>query len=77
MVTFRVESNFGGVTFTRSRLDLGFFLREALQNPRVFRIERISPSKLAHHVRLSSPADVDGELERWLREAYRVGAEVR
>ena len=77
MLTIRVAGNLAGVTLRRSRIDLGFFLAERVGGARIRRVERISPSKLAHHVHLSAPSDVDDELVAWLREAYRIGASAR
>jgi hypothetical protein len=73
MLTFRRASNFAGVTFTKARMDLGMFLPERVHHPRIGRVEKISPGKLAHHVRLSAASDVDEELVSWLRQAYRIG----
>lgn len=73
MVLFRGTTNFGGVVFRRAHVDLGFFLGEPLAHPRVARSERLSPSKSAHHVLLSSPDEVDAEVVGWLRRAYAVG----
>jgi hypothetical protein len=72
-----IERNFGGVTITKSRLDLGFFLQRREQNGRITRIEPLSPTKVANHVDLRSPSDVDAELVAWLAEAYEIGRAVR
>ena len=73
MITFSVGRNFGGVTITKSRMDLGFFLMRRLRHGRITRIEELSPTKVAHHVDLRSPSDVDAELVAWLGEAYEIG----
>ena len=73
MITFSLERNFGGVTITKSRLDLGFFLTRRLHHDRITRVEQLSPTKVAHHVDLLSPSDVDAELVAWLAEAYAIG----
>lgn len=77
MITFSLERNFGGLTITKNRMDLGFFLMRRLRHDRITRIEPLSPSKVAHHVDLSSPSDVDAELTEWLAEAYEVGRGAR
>jgi len=77
MLVFRVASNFAGATLTRSRIDLGFFLSQQVRHPRVRRIERLSPTKLAHHVHLEAASEIDAELRAWLREAYMIGAAAR
>jgi hypothetical protein len=73
MITFSLERNFGGLTITKNRLDLGFFLKRRLHHRRITRIEPLSPTKVAHHVDLTSPSDVDAELVAWLAEAYAIG----
>lgn len=73
MITFSLERNFAGLTITKSRMDLGFFLGRRVQNGRITRIEPLSPTKVAHHVDLRSPSDVDAELVAWLAEAYEIG----
>lgn len=73
MITFSLERNFGGLAITKSRIDLGFFLMRRLHHGRITRIEQMSPTKVAHHVDLSAPSDVDAELVAWLAEAYALG----
>ena len=73
MITFSRDRNFGGLTVTKNRLDLGFFLTRRLQHSRITRVEPISPHKIAHHVNLYATSDVDAELVAWLREAYETG----
>jgi hypothetical protein len=70
MIVFATQANFGGVSFTRARLDLGFFLDVPLRHRRIRRSERISPRKVANHVHISTAAEIDAEVEQWLREAY-------
>jgi hypothetical protein len=43
------------------------------RQPRFRKIDRYSPRNIVHAFRLHSPADVDGEFEAWLAEAYQVG----
>ena len=74
MITFSRDRNFAGLTVTKNRLDLGFFLPRRLQHARITRVEPISPRKIAHHVQLHAPSDVDAELVAWLEEAYATGA---
>lgn len=70
MIVFRKTSNFGGVTFKRGALDVGFFLGRRVFHPRITKVEEISPKKIAHHVRVTSVTDVDAELIDWLQQAY-------
>ena len=71
MIVFSTSATFGGVTFTRARLDLGFFLDVSLRHPRIRRAERISPRKFANHLHISTAREVDAEVEEWLSDAYQ------
>lgn len=70
MVLLRLGSNFGSLTFGKAHVDVSFFLPERIEHPRVLRVEQVSPTKLAHRVRLAAPRDVDAELIGWLKRAY-------
>jgi hypothetical protein len=74
MITFRVNANFGGVTLTRARMDLGFFLPRIVRDARVQRVVPMSGVRFVHHVHLRSAAEVDGVVVGWLREAYAMAA---
>ncbi|HLR04621.1 MAG TPA: DUF5655 domain-containing protein [Pyrinomonadaceae bacterium] len=41
-----------------------------LSSPRIHRSEQTSASRFHHEVKLASPADVDPELVKWLKDAY-------
>jgi len=71
MIVFSTSATFGGVTFTRARLDLGFFLDGPLRHPRIRRTARISPRKIANHLHIRNAAEVDEKVEEWLGEAYQ------
>ncbi|MDL1949174.1 hypothetical protein FBQ97_05085 [Acidobacteria bacterium ACD] len=73
MLVFSAGASSRGMVVRRHHLDLGFFLDRLLVHPRVSRSERLSPTRSAHHVRLSRADDVDGEVEAGLREAYGLG----
>jgi hypothetical protein len=62
MVLLSTTSNFGGITFTSSRLDLGFFLAHEVRHERIHKIERLSPHT---------------QVEQWLSEAYHGAASGR
>lgn len=77
MIVVRAASNFASLVVRRAALDVGFILPRALTDRRIHKIERLGPAKYSYYTRLSSPAEVDAQLERWLREAYESGARVR
>jgi uncharacterized protein DUF5655 len=70
MILLRATSNFAGLSVRRDALDVSFILRRSLAHRRIHKTERMGPSKYAYHVRLSSTAEVDRQLQEWLREAY-------
>jgi hypothetical protein len=74
MITLRGVRNFGGITLTRARVDLGFFLHRPIVSRRMHRVERYG-TKFAHHIHLTSPAEVDADVADWLRESYALGIE--
>lgn len=47
---------------------LGFLLPRRVESPRLR--SGAAGGRWSHHVKVSSPADLDGELVGWLREAY-------
>ena len=73
MLTVGAKRNFAGIRVLRDRLDLGFFLERSLESARVTKTERLSPRKIAYHVDIASPDEVDAEIEQWLAEAHRLG----
>lgn len=72
-IAFQVRMSFAQLT-TRSRwVDGHVVLARRFEQPRFRKIETISLRNHVHHFRLMSAAEVDGEVEAWLREAYAVG----
>jgi hypothetical protein len=72
-IAFQVRMSFAAISFRRDGLNGHVVLARRLENPRFTRIESISPRNHVHHFRLRSLADLDADLQTWLREAYRVG----
>jgi hypothetical protein len=74
-VAFMVRVRFAGVAPRRAWVDVDFWLPRREDSPRLRRVETLSPSTHVHCVRVTDPADVDGQLVGWLREAYAVGCQ--
>lgn len=74
MILLRAASNFGNVIVRRERLDLEFVLPRVASDRRFHKVQRLGPHKHTHHLRLSSPKEVDADVKAWLREAYQIGA---
>jgi predicted transport protein len=56
---------------TKTRVDLGLRLPGAAAGSRLLEAGSFGSGNITHKVGLSSPDDVDAEIEGWLREAYR------
>jgi hypothetical protein len=72
-VAFMVEVRFAGATPRREWLDVAFWLTRRLDSPRLRRVETLTPGTHIHHLRVSGPRQLDGELRGWIREAYAIG----
>ena len=44
-----------------------------LSSPRIAAVTEVRPRRFTHHIVLSSPAELDGELMGWVREAWEFG----
>jgi Domain of unknown function (DUF5655) len=72
-IAFQVRMSFAQLT-TRSRwVDGHVVLARRFEQPRFRKIETFSPRNHVHYFRLTSAAEVDEEVESWLKEAYAVG----
>ena len=74
-IALQVRMSFAAFTLRRHWLDGHVVLARRRQSPRFRRIDSISPQNQVHVFRLTSPAEVDTEVESWLAEAYDVGAQ--
>jgi uncharacterized protein DUF5655 len=74
MIVLRTASNFASLVVRRATLEVGFILPRNLTHRRIHKTERLAPTKYAHHTRLSSPADIDAQLAKWLQEAYETAS---
>ena len=74
-VALQVRMSFAAFTPRRRWLDGHVVLARALPAERFRTVETFSPRNHLHVFRLSTPEDVDCEVEAWLAEAYDVGAQ--
>ena len=65
---------FAGVATRKNAIILTIKSDRRLTSPRIQKSEQTSASRFHHEVKLTSPADVDGELTRWLKAAYELSA---
>ena len=68
------KTAFAGVATRKSAIILTIKSDRRLSSPRIHKSEQTSASRFHHEVRLSSPADVDAELTRWLQAAYELSS---
>jgi hypothetical protein len=71
MILLRATANFAGLVVRRDCVHLEFVLPRALDHARIYKRDSLGPRRYTHHVRLASPAEVDGQLIEWLRESYQ------
>lgn len=65
---------FAGVATRKSAIILTVKSDRKLSNPRIHKSEQTSANRFHHEVKLTSPADVDSELVKWLKDAYALSA---
>ncbi len=65
---------FAGVATRKSAIILTIKSDRKLSSPRIHKSEQTSASRFHHEVRLTSPADVDSELVKWLKDAYELSS---
>jgi hypothetical protein len=57
----------------RSHLIVGFVLRRRPTSKRFSKIETFSSHSHVAYLTIRSPGELDGEVRRWVRAAYRAG----
>ena len=61
---------FAGVATRQTAIVLTIKSDRKISSPRIRKSERTSASRFHHEVKLASPADVDAELVKWLKDGY-------
>jgi hypothetical protein len=74
-LAFMTRVRFAGAKVRRNRLRVGFWLRRRVESPRIVRTEFIPPDNWIHELDVTDVAQLDDELQGWLREAYVIGAQ--
>jgi hypothetical protein len=72
-IAFQVRMSFAQLTTRSKWVDGHVVLARRFEQPRFRKIETFSPRNHVHYFRLTSAAEVDEEVESWLKEAYAVG----
>ena len=63
---------FAGVMTRQTKLVLTIKSPVAVKGRRVAKCEKLSANRWHFEVHLATPADVDGDVEAWLRSAYQI-----
>ena len=66
-IHFAARSTFAGVTTTKNKMRVEFLFDRVLESPRIVKVEKLGPSRVAHHVELIDAAGADAELIGWLK----------
>lgn len=72
-ITFMARMRFMGVTRVRpDGMTFYFLLPQRLEHPRFARVHEVVPRIWMHTLRVTDRHDLDAQLQRWLRESYRL-----
>ena len=66
-IHFAARSTFAGITTTKTKMRVEFLLGRTVKSPRICKIERLGPTRIAHHVELIDAGGADAELIEWLK----------
>ena len=73
-IAFQVRARFAGIDRPRRTFVVASFVgTEPVASSRLTRVDYVPPHYYVHRLRLSTPADVDPELQSWLATAYQIG----
>ncbi len=64
------KTAFAGVVTRKGAIVLTIKSDRKLSSPRIHKTERTSANRFHHELKLISPAEVDPELVKWLKDAY-------
>ena len=66
------KSAFAGVTTRKNALVLNIKSAAPIKHARIAKSEKLSASRFHQEVKLTTPADLDPLLVKWLKEAYEI-----
>ncbi|MGH8928801.1 MAG: DUF5655 domain-containing protein [Acidimicrobiia bacterium] len=73
-VAFMVRVRFLAVTALSDRgMTFHLWLRQPVESPRFFRVDRLTPKASIHWVRVGEPSEIDDELRGFICMSYRIG----
>jgi hypothetical protein len=72
-IAFLGRVRFAGITsLSEHGMTCGFSLPHAVKSPRFVKVEEVVPGWWVHRLRVTDVAQLDQEIQFWLREAYRL-----
>jgi hypothetical protein len=75
-LVFMVRMRFAGVYPRKSYLRAAFILNRRLPpDPRIEKVTTYTPRCIGYELRIDRPDQLDADVQRWLEEAYAVGAQ--
>ena len=74
-IVFMVRVRFAGAMTHRTWLEGTLWLKRRVSHPRMHRLLDYGSLGYGLHLKLTSPADIDSTLAKFMREAYRIGCQ--
>ena len=72
-IAFMALVRFAGITrLDESVMHCSFALPRPLQSSRFHKVHEVVPGWWVHELRVNQPAELDREVQAWIRESYRV-----
>jgi len=72
-IAFLGRVRFAGVSALSERgMTVAFALPERARSPRFTKVEEIVPGWWGHYLRITEIGQLDAELQKWLRQSYRL-----
>jgi hypothetical protein len=71
-IAFMGRVRFAGISrINEKEMICNFALSKPLTSTRFFKVEEIVPGWFAHRMRITDPAQLDAQVQRWIKRAYR------
>jgi hypothetical protein len=72
-IAFLARVRFSGITsISEKGMTCAFALPQPIRSSRFVKVEEVVPGWWVHRLRISDPAELDDEVQGWIRESYRL-----
>jgi len=72
-IAFLARVRFAGITsISEKGMTCSFAFPHALQSRRFTKVSEVVPGWWVHRLRITDPAELDDEVQAWIRESYRL-----